>query len=155
LEPTIDYDEADGIFMARFFEDHADQLGKELLVTNKAMANGNYDLIQNKPIWDGVCAALVEVETPAPPPLRDLKDGTDDEMLLQAHLRRYKHHTSSSVEHLFRKLPCSTVSAFQRLLYDTFTRFQSDHFFFLTPVSQIYLENIDFHHLVAHVLKVG
>ncbi|RDB19915.1 Neurofibromin [Hypsizygus marmoreus] len=66
-------DDTDIIVLHRFFDKHADKIGKELLSLSKPSTNGDSSAISGKRAWDGLCALLVDLgpplEVPRPSPL--------------------------------------------------------------------------------------
>ncbi|KAI8982739.1 hypothetical protein BD414DRAFT_515918 [Trametes punicea] len=71
LERT--YDETDTIILHRFFEKHADKIGKELLSSSKVSAEkmtpeAEVAAVNGKRAWDALCAALVDLGQPLESP---------------------------------------------------------------------------------------
>ncbi|KAI0638553.1 hypothetical protein C8Q77DRAFT_1047292 [Trametes polyzona] len=71
LERT--YDETDTIILHRFFEKHADKIGKELLSSSKVSAEkmtpeAEAAAANGKRAWDALCAALVDLGQPLESP---------------------------------------------------------------------------------------
>ncbi|RPD66792.1 hypothetical protein L226DRAFT_452976 [Lentinus tigrinus ALCF2SS1-7] len=71
LERT--YDDTDTIVLHRFFEKHADKIGKELLSSSKVSAEkmtpeAETQAANGKRAWDALCAALVELGQPLESP---------------------------------------------------------------------------------------
>ena len=71
LERT--YDDTDTIVLHRFFERHADKIGKELLSSSKVLAEkmtpeAEAAAANGKRAWDALCAALVELGQPLESP---------------------------------------------------------------------------------------
>ena len=71
LERT--YDDTDTIVLHRFFEKHADKIGKELLSSSKVSAEkmtpeAETQAANGKRAWDDLCAALVELGQPLESP---------------------------------------------------------------------------------------
>lgn len=71
LERT--YDDTDTIVLHRFFEKHADKIGKELLSSSKVSAEkmtpeAETHAANGKRAWDALCAALVELGQPLESP---------------------------------------------------------------------------------------
>ncbi len=67
------YDDTDTIVLHRFFERHADKIGKELLSSSKVLAEkmtpeAEAAAANGKRAWDALCAALVELGQPLESP---------------------------------------------------------------------------------------
>ena len=67
------YDDTDTIVLHRFFEKHADKIGKELLSSSKTAAEkatpeSEAAAANGKRAWDALCAALVELGQPLESP---------------------------------------------------------------------------------------
>jgi hypothetical protein len=64
-------DDTDVIVLHRYFNKHADKIGKELLSYSKPVNEGdeeNSDAVSGKHAWDALCAVLVELGEPMEPP---------------------------------------------------------------------------------------
>jgi neurofibromin 1 len=57
-------DDTDVIVLHRFFDKHADKIGKELLSLSKPSPEGDMTAVNGKRAWDGLCALLVDLGTP-------------------------------------------------------------------------------------------
>jgi hypothetical protein len=53
------------VVLHRFFDKHADKIGKELLSLSKPSSDGDLTAVNGKRAWDGLCALLVDLGTPA------------------------------------------------------------------------------------------
>lgn len=85
--------------MHRFFDKHADKVGKELLSLSRP-SEADASAVNGKKAWDNLCAALVDLDTSIPPP----KPSTLDSSSLEGYLEFMETHSgadTSSVAHLF------------------------------------------------------
>ena len=57
-------DNTDVVVLHRFFDKHADKIGKELLSLSKPSSDGDVTAINGKRAWDGLCALLVDLGQP-------------------------------------------------------------------------------------------
>ncbi|KAG5648701.1 hypothetical protein DXG03_000048 [Asterophora parasitica] len=57
-------DDTDIIVLHRFFDKHADKIGKELLSLSKPSTDGDASVLSGKRAWDGLCALLVDLGPP-------------------------------------------------------------------------------------------
>ncbi|KAG5638080.1 hypothetical protein H0H81_001930 [Sphagnurus paluster] len=57
-------DDTDIIVLHRFFDKHADKIGKELLSLSKPSIEGDPAALSGKRAWDGLCALLVDLGPP-------------------------------------------------------------------------------------------
>lgn len=95
----LPYDDTDAIVLHRFFDKHADKVGKELLSLSRP-SEADASAVSGKKAWDNLCAALVDLDssipTPRPSPL--------DSRLLEGYIEFMETHMdadTSSVAHLF------------------------------------------------------
>lgn len=107
------FDETDAIVLHRFFEKHADKVGKELLSLHKTSKEGEASVIGGKKAWDTLCASLVEmgqpVEIPRVSPLHSTAlDAYRDFMARNA------DRSTDSVKELFSEV--ATKVTFQSVL---------------------------------------
>jgi len=95
----LPYDDTDSIVLHRFFDKHADKVGKELLSLSRP-SEADTSAINGKKAWDNLCAALVDLDSSIPPPQPSEFDST----LLEGYLEFMETHVdadTSSVAHLF------------------------------------------------------
>lgn len=95
----LPYDDTDSIVLHRFFDKHADKVGKELLSLSRP-SEADASAVSGKKAWDNLCAALVDLDssipTPQPSPL--------DSHSLEGYIEFMETHMdadTSSVAHLF------------------------------------------------------
>ncbi|KAJ3551785.1 hypothetical protein NM688_g4509 [Phlebia brevispora] len=134
------YDETDNIVLHRFFERHADKVGKELLsATSKAIElEGDDDkgTGSGKRSWNAICNALVENTQASLIP-------TVSNLTGQAHegykdlLARYSHRDTSSVRNFF--LPALTL--------------KDQPLVFVLSVARMDVETLDLELLLYYILK--
>ena len=95
------HDDTDTIVLHRFFDKHADKVGKELLSVHKAPAEGGESAaLAGKRAWDSICTALVDlgqpIDVPRHSPLTSAQH-TDFRELMS----RYSRRSTASVRDLF------------------------------------------------------
>lgn len=84
-------DDTDLIVLHRFFDKHADKIGKELLSLSKPSTEGDASAISGKRAWDGLCALLVDLGSPMEVPRLSpttCKDHADYLDLMERYARR-------------------------------------------------------------------
>ena len=97
------YDDTDNFVLQRFFERHADKVGKELLsASTKPSEEGDDDkgTGSGKRSWNAICNALVENTQASLVPTVSTFGSRDHPEYLEL-LSRYSHRDTSSVQHLF------------------------------------------------------
>ena len=94
------FDETDAIVLHRFFEKHADKVGKELLSLSKSSNEGEAAVIGGKKAWDTLCAALVEMGQPLEIP-RMHQETAATHMLYREFTGRLAERNTESVAKLF------------------------------------------------------
>ncbi|TBU46391.1 hypothetical protein BD309DRAFT_622853 [Dichomitus squalens] len=139
LERT--YDDTDTIILHRFFERHADKIGKELLSSSKVLAEkmtpeAEAAAANGKRAWDALCAALVELGQPLESP---------------------KLSTLTSREHrdyldLMSRCDRRDTTAVQELFVEGITP-QSSNAVFVLSVSKINIEVLDLELLLYYIFK--
>lgn len=85
--------------MHRFFDKHADKVGKELLSLSRP-SEADASAVNGKKAWDNLCAALVDLDSSIPPPQPSLLDSSS----LEGYIEFMETHIdadTSSVAHLF------------------------------------------------------
>ncbi|KAI1796034.1 hypothetical protein LXA43DRAFT_649826 [Ganoderma leucocontextum] len=135
------YDDTDTIVLHRFFERHADKIGKELLSSSKVLAEkmtpeAEAAAANGKRAWDALCAALVELGQPLESP---------------------KLSTLTSREHrdyldLMSRCDRRDTTAIQELFVEGITPQDSDAVFVLS-VSKIDVEVLDLELLLYYIFK--
>lgn len=95
----LPYDDTDSIVLHRFFDKHADKVGKELLSLSRP-SEADTSAVNGKKAWDNLCAALVDLDSSVPPPQPSQFDSSS----LAGYLEFMDTHMdadTSSVAHLF------------------------------------------------------
>lgn len=95
----LPYDDTDSIVLHRFFDKHADKVGKELLSLSRP-SEADASAINGKKAWDSLCSALVDLDSSIPPPHPSQLDSSS----LEGYLEFMEMHVdadTSSVAHLF------------------------------------------------------
>ena len=95
----LPHDDTDSIVLHRFFDKHADKVGKELLSLSRP-SEADASAISGKKAWDNLCAALVDLDSSTPPP----QPLPFDSSSLEGYLEFMETHIdadTSSVAHLF------------------------------------------------------
>ncbi|KAI0080777.1 hypothetical protein K474DRAFT_1717515 [Panus rudis PR-1116 ss-1] len=131
------YDESDTIILQRFFVEHVDKIGKELLSSPKAPEDTALDGdATSKDSWQAICSAIYEnnihSEMPFPAP-----ETTDHHAPYKELLDRFKHRDTTAVQHLF--VDVHVV--------------KHPHTVFLLSVSKIDIEVLDLELLLYYILK--
>lgn len=85
--------------MHRFFDKHADKVGKELLSLSRP-SEADASAINGKKAWDGLCAALVELDSSVPPPQPSPLNSSSLEGYIEF-MEAHSDADTSSVAHLF------------------------------------------------------
>lgn len=99
------YDDTDTIVLHRFFEKHADKVGKELLSLSKPPAEkltpqAEASAANGKRVWDALCAALVELGQPLESPRVATSNSREHREYLDL-ISRYEHRDTGPVQDLF------------------------------------------------------
>ena len=84
----------------RFFDKHADKVGKELLSTSRPSAEGDVSAINGKRAWDAICAALVELGQPIEIPRLSTLSSTQHQDYLEL-VSRYRQRSLATVQEIF------------------------------------------------------
>lgn len=95
----LPYDDTDSIVLHRFFDKHADKVGKELLSLSRP-SEDDTPAVNGKKAWDNLCAALVDLDSSVPPP----QSSPFDSSSLEGYMEFMDTHIdadTSSVDHLF------------------------------------------------------
>ncbi|CDO69579.1 hypothetical protein BN946_scf184759.g19 [Trametes cinnabarina] len=103
LERT--YDETDTIILHRFFEKHADKIGKELLSSSKVSAEkmtreAEAAAANGKRAWDALCTALVDLGQPLESPKLSTLTSKEHREFLDL-MSRYDRRDTTTVQDLF------------------------------------------------------
>lgn len=91
----------------RFFDKHADKIGKELLSLSKPSIEGDPSAISGKRAWDGLCALLVDLGPPLEVPRPSLLS-CHEHREYQDLMLRFANRDTKQVEEIF--LPIDFLS---------------------------------------------
>ena len=103
------FDETDAIVLHRFFEKHADKVGKELLSLTKSSKEGEAAVVGGKKAWDTLCAALVDMGQPVEIP-RLSKHSSISSEEYREFMARNDDRNTESVSDLFHEVRTLKVS---------------------------------------------
>ncbi|KAI0686496.1 hypothetical protein BC835DRAFT_1523052 [Cytidiella melzeri] len=95
------YDDTDIIVLHRFFDKHADKVGKELLSSTQP-EDGDVDDTSGagKRLWNSICNALVDTTQASVIPVSSTLPSAEHSEFLDL-MARYSHRDTSAVKHLF------------------------------------------------------
>ncbi|EFI27794.1 hypothetical protein CC1G_14717 [Coprinopsis cinerea okayama7 len=131
-------DDTDIIVLHRFFDKHADKIGKELLSLSKPSSEGDISAINGKRAWDGLCALLVDLGTPLEVPRPSLANSTE-------------HH-----EYLDLMAECNGRSTTRvRDLFVETELGDDDAAYFVFRFSKVDVEDLDIQLLMYHIFKTA
>ncbi len=109
------FDETDAIVLHRFFERHADKVGKELLSLSKSLKESETGVVGGKRAWDTLCAALVDMGQPVDVPLLTSFTTSDFDEYREFMIRNDDRSTES-VSDLFTEIATNKVKYAVQLL---------------------------------------
>lgn len=152
------WDETDVVVLHRFFDKHADKVGKELLSTTKPSDDGDDELTtgSNKRMWNVVCNALVDTShVSVIPQLSDFPSESHSDY--KDLMRRYQHRDTMSVRLLFQPAITTKVIIYIYIFVSSFqlTPCQENFALFVLSVSKLDVEALDFELLMYYIFKVG
>jgi neurofibromin 1 len=110
-------DETDIIVLHRFFDKHADKIGKELLSLSKPSADGDPSAVSGKIAWDGLCALIVDLGTPLDAPQLSSSTSSDHRDYIDL-LSRFAYRSTASVQDMFVETNIPKVCALLTLSYN-------------------------------------
>jgi neurofibromin 1 len=87
------------IVLHRFFQKHADRIGKELL-SHSSGIDVNSSTVTGKQIWDNFCALLVDLGPPLEVPQLSNLDSSSHRGYLEF-MSKYANRSTTPVEHIF------------------------------------------------------
>ncbi|KAF5369620.1 hypothetical protein D9757_010458 [Collybiopsis confluens] len=132
-------DDTDIIVLHRFFEKHADKIGKELLSISKPSGEGDNSAINGKRAWDGLCTLLVDLGPPLDVPKASHADRKDH--------RNYKD--------LMSRYADKSTDSVQDILCETVPPSESDGKGYLVlRASKVNVEALDMELFMYHYFKV-
>lgn len=147
-------DDTDLIVLHRFFDKHADKIGKELLSLSKPSSEGDPAAINGKRAWDGLCALLVDLGSPLEVPRPSSLTSAEHKDYLDL-MARYARRDTSLVEEIFLETPVPPVcSFFSRKWICYLHELQGQPAIFVFQLSKVDVEALDIHLLMFHILKV-
>jgi hypothetical protein len=133
-------DETDVVVLHRYFEKHADKIGKELLSHSKTNPDLDTMAVPGKRAWDQLCALLVDLgPSPEPPRLSSLNSSVHPEY--KELMARFAHRNTDEVSHLFAK-------------GDPHHLFPGDRALFVLHLAKIDVEAVEIELLVYYIFKV-
>ncbi|KAJ3719315.1 hypothetical protein C8R42DRAFT_777357 [Lentinula raphanica] len=131
-------DDTDIIVLHRFFDKHADKIGKELLSISKPSSDDT-SALHGKRAWDGLCTLLVDLGPPIDAPKASVADRKDHKEYNEL-MSRYDDKATDSVQEFY----CETVppSETDNVAYHVFR------------LSKINVEALDMELFMYHFFKL-
>ncbi|TFY83118.1 hypothetical protein EWM64_g893 [Hericium alpestre] len=129
-------DDTDAVVLHRFFQKHADKIGKELLSLAKPSVEGDASAINGKRAWDAICGTLVDLGQPIEAPRFSILSSAQHQDFLDL-ISRYQHRSVTPVHDIF---------------VETYTS-RDVPAVFVMAVSKIDVETLDIELLIYHILK--
>ncbi|GAW06426.1 ras gtpase activator [Lentinula edodes] len=132
-------DDTDIIVLHRFFDKHADKIGKELLSISKPSSDSDNSALNGKRAWDSLCTLLVDLGPPIDVPKASVLDRKDHREYKEL-MSRYADRTTDSVQEVY----CETVPPSESggLVYHVFR------------LSKINVEALDMDFFMYHFFKL-
>ncbi|KAL0070247.1 Ras GTPase activating protein ira2 [Marasmius tenuissimus] len=131
-------DDTDIIVLHRFFDKHADKIGKELLSISKPVGEGDNLATNGKNAWDNLCTLLVDLGPPLEVPRMSTMNSSDHLDYLNL-IERYANKATNSVQEVFLE----TVPPMK----------PSEPAFFVLRFNKIDVEALDLELLMYHIFK--
>ncbi|KAF9266130.1 hypothetical protein L218DRAFT_1016740 [Marasmius fiardii PR-910] len=132
-------DDTDIIVLHRFFDKHADKIGKELLSISKPSLEGDNSAANGKNAWDNLCTLLVDLGPPLEVPKMSALSSNEHPDYLNL-MDRYANKNTSSVQDVFLEtvLPADADNTG----------------FFVLRFNKIDVEALDLELLMYHIFKI-
>ncbi|KAJ3936091.1 MAG: hypothetical protein NXY57DRAFT_886591 [Lentinula lateritia] len=131
-------DDTDIIVLHRFFDKHADKIGKELLSISKPSSDSDNSALNGKRAWDSLCTLLVDLGPPIDVPKASVLDRKDHREYKEL-MSRYADRTTDAVQEVY----CETVPPSSGgLVYHVFR------------LSKINVEALDMDFFMYHFFKL-
>uniref|UniRef100_A0A0W0FVQ0 Ras-GAP domain-containing protein n=1 Tax=Moniliophthora roreri TaxID=221103 RepID=A0A0W0FVQ0_MONRR len=130
-------DDTDLIVLHRFFDKHADKIGKELLSISKPSVDGDTSAANGKNAWDNLCTLLVDLGSPLEVP-RTSSLGSSEHPEYKDLMKRHANKVTDLVHDIFLE----TVED----VHDTA--------YFVLRFNKIDVEALDVELLMYHIFKV-
>ncbi|KAL0576959.1 Ras GTPase activating protein ira2 [Marasmius crinis-equi] len=132
-------DDTDIIVLHRFFDKHADKIGKELLSISKPTVEGDSSAAIGKNAWDNLCTLLVDLGPPLEVPRMSIVNSSEHPEYLDL-LGRYDNKTTNSVQDIFLE----TVPPMD----------SNDTAYFVLRFNKIDVEALDIELLMYYIFKI-
>ncbi|TFK43927.1 hypothetical protein BDQ12DRAFT_702865 [Crucibulum laeve] len=132
----ITSDETDIIVLHRFFDKHADKIGKELLSITKSSTDDESSVVSGKRAWDGLCALLVDLGPVIEAPRLSAEISATHQEYNNLMIR-YANRNTESVHHIFLE-----------------TDVEDDTSVFVLRLSKIDVESLDIELLMYYIFKI-
>ena len=101
-------DDTDIIVLHRFFDKHADKIGKELLSISKP-TEGDSSAIHGKRAWDALCTLLVDLGPPLEAPRPSVLSAGNHPEYLNL-MARFANRSTEAVHDIFVETDAESVS---------------------------------------------
>ncbi|KAH7343309.1 hypothetical protein B0J17DRAFT_171910 [Rhizoctonia solani] len=148
------HDEVDQMVLHRYFSDHVDKIGKDLLIASRPGSFQANDTVAGKRQWDKLVNVLVELGQPAEVPMLS-RSTAEDHMLYKPFMRSQSHRTpDASIREMFIQAPGAKTSSAVPIEHRSQISIEESANVYIFRISQLNVETVEFQLLLYRIFSL-
>lgn len=147
------YDEVDQTVLHRYFSDHVDKIGKELIAGKPGSSQTN-DTVAGKRQWDKLVNVLVELGQPVEVPVLS-RSTSEDHLLYKSFMRSQAHRTpDTSIRDMFIEAPGAKTSSAMPVESRPQLNIEETTNVYIFRIAQLNVETVEYQLLLYRIFSL-
>ncbi|CAE6527674.1 unnamed protein product, partial [Rhizoctonia solani] len=147
------YDEVDQMVLHRYFSDHVDKIGKDLLIASRPGSSQANDTVAGKRQWDKLVNVLVELGQPPEIPILS-RSTAEDHLLYKPFMRSQAHRADASVRELFIQAPSPRTNPTVPVDHRSHSSIEGPANVYIFRIAQLNVETVEFQLLLYRIFTL-
>ncbi|KEP55513.1 RasGAP domain protein [Rhizoctonia solani 123E] len=148
------YDEVDQMVLHRYFSDHVDKIGKDLLIASRPGSSTANDTVAGKRQWDKLVNVLVELGQPPEVPMLS-RNTAEDHMLYKPFMRSQAHRNpDASIREMFIQAPGPKSNSTAPTDHRSQSSMEETANVYIFRIAQLNVETVEFQLLLYRIFTL-
>ncbi|CAE6451306.1 unnamed protein product [Rhizoctonia solani] len=148
------HDEVDQMVLHRYFSDHVDKIGKDLLIASRPGSSQANDTVAGKRQWDKLVNVLVELGQPAEVPILS-RSTAEDHLLYKPFMRSQAHRNpDASIREMFIQAPGAKSNPAVPLEHRSQISLEETANVYIFRIAQLNVETVEFQLLLYRIFSL-
>ncbi|KAJ1309139.1 hypothetical protein OPQ81_004812 [Rhizoctonia solani] len=148
------HDEVDQMVLHRYFSDHVDKIGKDLLIASRPGSSQANDTVAGKRQWDKLVNVLVELGQPAEVPMLS-RSTAEDHLLYKPFMRSQAHRNpDASIREMFIQAPGAKTNPAFPIEHRSQISIEETENVYIFRIAQLNIETVEFQLLLYRIFSL-